>query len=293
MQAGRARVISVTTSRPNLDSPLRYPGGKSSLRAFLSRCIEAMPERDVTYVEPYAGGAGAGISLLLGDRVSRLVINDLDPAVHSFWRAATQHGERLADRILTIPLTLDEWRRQRHVYQAARQDEWFELGLAFFYLNRTNRSGVLNAGVIGGQAQAGRYKIDARFNREQLAQRIRDISERASQIELHSVDGRKLIEQYSSQSGVFIYADPPYVQMGGSLYLNSFGELDHALLAECLRRNRGAWWFLTYDNAPLVRELYAGMHLGEYSLNWSARNQGTATELFVASDALHAALAAT
>ncbi|WP_431836503.1 DNA adenine methylase [Cellulomonas sp. Y8] len=283
-------MIPVTTARPNLDSPLRYPGGKSSLTRFLARCVDLMQTDDVTYVEPYAGGAGAGVSLLIRDRVARVVINDLDPAVHSFWRAVIEAGDALRERVLTVPLTVDEWARQREIYRAGRRNNWLDLGFAFFYLNRTNRSGVLNAGVIGGQKQLGKYKIDARFNREQLAERIGALYERRDRISLHDIDGRRLIETYASKPSTFIYADPPYVRMGSTLYMNAFSEMDHTLLATCLERNRGAWWFLTYDDDPLVRQLYARLSLGQYTLNWAARNQGLATELYVASDPLAAAL---
>jgi DNA adenine methylase len=281
----------VTTTRPNLDSPLRYPGGKSSLTEFLRACVSRMPATEVTYVEPYAGGAGAAASLLVRDHVAKIVINDLDPAVHAFWRAILEDGPRLTERIRDVPLTLEEWDRQREVYRSGRSSDWFDLGFAFFFLNRTNRSGVLNAGVIGGRAQSGRYKIGARFNREKLVARIEALNSRADRVELHHLDGRRVIEMHSDDPGVFVYADPPYVKMGSSLYLNSFGERDHNLLASCLRRHRGAWWMLTYDDAPLVRELYADMHLGEYTLHWSARNQGMATELYVLSDPLADALA--
>lgn len=280
----------VTTTRPNLDSPLRYPGGKSSLTEFLTRCVDAMGAQDATYVEPYAGGAGAATSLLVRDRVSRVVINDLDPAVHSFWRAVLEEGERFAERVETVPLTLHEWNRQRETYRRGRAEDWFDLGFAFFYLNRTNRSGVLNAGVIGGKKQDGRYKIDARFNRSHLVERIQALHARSDRVELHQLDGRKVIEMYAGRRDVLIYADPPYVRMGGSLYLNSFDELAHTLLASCLERHRSAWWVLTYDDAPIIRELYADKHLGEYTLHWSARNQGMATELYALSDPLAAAL---
>lgn len=286
----RSPVITIDSSRPNLDSPLRYPGGKSSLTGFLTTCVGLMPSPAVTYVEPYAGGAGAGISLLVRNRIARLVINDLDPAVHSFWRAVLEESARFVERIQSIPLTLSEWDRQKSIYRAGRRDRWFELGFAFFYLNRTNRSGVLNAGVIGGRAQAGRYKIDARFNRDQLVERVRSIEARADRIELHCADGRRLIETFATVPDALIYADPPYVQMGGSLYLNAFTELDHELLATCLHRNRDAWWVLTYDNSPLVRSLYGDCHLGEYRLHWSAGNKGMSNELFALSDPLAAAL---
>jgi len=280
----------VTVARPNLDSPLRYPGGKSSLTGFLAKCASRMPDEKVTYIEPFAGGAGAATSLLVRGLVERIVINDLDPAVFSFWQAVFCDGERFARRVHTIPLTLKEWDRQRSIYYRRIPADDFELGFSFFYLNRTNRSGVLNAGVIGGRAQNGRYKIGERFNRHHLASRIEALHARRKSVEFSHDDGRKVIEHYSSEPGTLIYADPPYVKMGGSLYYSKFDESQHQLLSVCLNRNRSAWWFLTYDDAPLIRELYAGSHLGEYSLHWSANNKGMSTELYALSDPLFYAL---
>ena len=157
-------------------SPLRYPGGKSALAGLFADLITNLGIRSCTYVEPYAGGAGAGIALLREGIVKRLVINDIDPAVHAFWAQVVDHNEAFVDWIIEVPLTLDEWRRQREMYRSRSTDQ-ATLGRAFFYLNRTNRSGVLNAGVIGGQAQTGRYKIDARFNRETLAERVEAIGD--------------------------------------------------------------------------------------------------------------------
>lgn len=287
-----AGALEVTTTRPSNDSPLRYPGGKSSLTGFLSRALDALELVGSTYVEPFAGGAGAGISLLLQERVARIVINDLDPAVHAFWSSITTRGEEFAQRVESVPLTLDEWRMQRAVYQrgpVASVDR-FDLGFAFFYLNRTNRSGVLNAGVIGGQGQSGRYKIDARFNREGLASRLRSIFALRDSIEVTSDDGRAVIERHAADKNTLLYVDPPYVQMGGSLYLNSFKESDHALLATCLNRNAGANWILTYDDVQLIRDLYQDRYLTTFELNYSARNRGKASELMIVSNPLQQAL---
>jgi DNA adenine methylase len=284
--------LGVTTTRPSYDSPLRYPGGKSSLTGFLSRALDALELESATYVEPFAGGAGAGISLLLQGRVARIVINDLDPAVHAFWSSITTRGDEFAERVESVPLTLDEWRLQRAVYQRGPgvSVDSFDLGFAFFYLNRTNRSGVLNAGVIGGQAQSGRYKIDARFSREGLASRLRSIFALRHLIEVTSDDGRVVIERHATSENTLLYVDPPYVQMGGSLYLNSFKESDHALLATCLNRNAGANWILTYDDVPLIRDLYEDRYLTTFELNYAARNRGKASELMIVSDPLQQVL---
>lgn len=284
-------MLDVAITRPNYDSPLRYPGGKSSMANFLSGAIRASGIAHPTYVEPFAGGAGAAISLLLQGQVERVVINDLDPAVHAFWSAVVSRGDEFVERIKTVPLTLDEWRTHKAVYAGrASQADDFELGFSFFFLNRTNRSGVMNAGVIGGQKQEGRYKIDARFNRDRLSERVKSVFELRDRIEVSSVDGRSLIEAYSRDDHAFLYVDPPYVQMGGSLYLNSFSEADHALLATCLNRNARSHWVLTYDNVDLIRNLYASRYTTTFDLIYSARNRGRATELLILSDSMRDAL---
>lgn len=271
---------------PRSVSPLRYPGGKSKLAGFFGDVMEEAGMRDVTYVEPFAGGAGAGLALLLTGLVERVVINDLDPAVHSFWAAVRDESTEFARRIESVPLTLPEWERQRAIYKAADARDPFALGFAFFYLNRTNRSGVLHAGVIGGKAQSGRYKIDARFNRPELARRIRSIGDVSDRLELTFTDGRKSVERWAPKPRTFLYVDPPYVEAGGSLYLNAFDDRDHAALAETMNAHANATWLLTYDDAPLVRKLYSSHTMFDFELHYSAHRVGRARELLVASGPL-------
>lgn len=263
-------------------SPLRYPGGKSALAGLFADLIQALDIQDPVYVEPYAGGAGAGIALLREGLVSRLVINDIDPAVHAFWKAATENNAEFVERVRAVPLDVDEWRRQRETYRAGTGDV-IDLGFAFFYLNRTNRSGVLNAGVIGGNDQSGNYKIDARFNRETLAERLEAIGGLSDRIQVTDLDGRSVIRQYGADPSAFLYIDPPYVQAGSRLYLNSFDGRDHEALAQIVRSVESAHWLMTYDVAPLIRHLYSDFFQCELELNYSARHPGRASELLVAS----------
>lgn len=266
-------------------SPLRYPGGKSALAGLFADLISDLSVRNCTYVEPYAGGAGAGIALLREGLISRLVINDIDPAVHAFWSLVVNPKAGMADWIGTVPLTVQEWRRQRDIYRSKTSDK-LALGRAFFYLNRTNRSGVLNAGVIGGQTQEGKYKIDARFNRQTLAERVQAIGDLRSAIEVSALDGRTVIQQHARRKTSFMYIDPPYVQAGSQLYLNAFDLRDHEALADSVRRVRGAHWLMTYDESPFIRHLYAGHFQGRLGLNYSARHPGRASELLVASESV-------
>lgn len=271
-------------------SPLRYPGGKSALAGLFADLIASLGINRCTYVEPYAGGVGAGIALLREGVVSRLVINDIDPAVYAFWSLVVDPGAGLADWIAEVPLTVEEWRRQRDVYRSSTDRS--ELGRAFFYLNRTNRSGMLNAGVIGGQGQHGKYKIDARFNREMLAGRVQAIGDLRDAIQVTALDGRTVIQEHSRRTTSFLYIDPPYVQAGSQLYLNAFEPRDHEALADTVGRVRGAHWLMTYDESAFIRHLYAAHFQGSLCLNYSARHPGKVSELLVASESVGALLSA-
>jgi DNA adenine methylase len=282
-------VSSIFTNKSQLRrvtiSPLRYPGGKGLLYSTLKSFVRANNLTGGTYVEPYAGGAGAALALLVTGQVRRIVINDLDPSVFAFWSAVVNEPTRFGERITKAELTVKEWTRQKELYLDSSADP-FEVGFATFYLNRTNRSGVLNGGPIGGMGQCGNYKIDARFNKEALVERIRVIGLHARRISVTNDDGIKVVRRYAHRSNVLIYADPPYFEKAGSLYLNSFSDGDHAKLAECLNGYAGANWVLTYDNVPQVRTLYAGRRCSLFSLNYSAHRVAKTQEIMVFSDGL-------
>ena len=239
--------------------------------------------QDVCYVEPYAGGAGAGIALLREGLIDHLIINDIDPAVHAFWLSVMTHNSEFIELVETTPLTIPQWRKQRSIYQAGDVSDPLRLGFAFFYLNRTNRSGILNAGVIGGQAQQGRYRIDARFNRTTLTERLKAIGALAHRITVTDLDGRTTITNHATDPHVFFYIDPPYVEAGGQLYLNAFDGRDHIALAKIINTIDVAHWLVTYDVAPLIEHLYRDQAQCLLELTYSARHPGRAHELLIAS----------
>ena len=267
-------------------SPLRYPGGKGLLYSRLRTIIRENGLTSSVYVEPYAGGAGAALALLVSGQVDRIAINDLDPAVFAFWNAVVTQPDEFTDLINNVELTVDEWERQREVYLTSARDEHLSLGFATFYLNRTNHSGVLNGGPIGGKDQTGNYKIDARFNREGLSERIRLIALHADRIAVTNEDGLDVISRYADRSDAFIYADPPYFEKAGSLYLHAFEEADHEALAKCLKGVRRSNWILTYDNVPQVAALYSELRRRLFALNYSAHRVMKATEVMVFSPGL-------
>ncbi|MEW6894549.1 DNA adenine methylase [Trueperella pyogenes] len=277
------RLRIVTKRRYGTMSPLRYPGGKATLAGLFEDLIAQLGLDCPTYVEPYAGGAGAGVALLREGIIDQLVINDIDNAVYAFWHCIKYDNAWLVDQIQSIPLTVDEWRVQRSIYRAEDTSDLRALGLAFYYLNRTNRSGILNAGVIGGLAQTGHYKIDARFNRDTLSERIAALGTASDQITLHNLDGRQILHTYGGDPNTLIYIDPPYVGAGGSLYLNAFDAYDHGALAQQVKHISQAHWIVTYDNHALVRKLYSDHLMAELEITYSATKPGKATELLVAS----------
>lgn len=267
-------------------SPLRYPGGKTRLLGFFRQLIRANELRDVTYIEPYAGGAGAALGLLISGQVENIVINDFDPAISAFWRAVVGDHSSFSEMIKSVPLTVDEWQKQKKIYRSPKDHDDLTFGFATFYLNRTNRSGVLNAGPIGGQDQSGNYKIGARFNRESLLERVRLIGLYRSRIEVTSDDGIDIVSRYVQEPNSLIYADPPYFVKGSSLYLNSFGDKEHRSLATCLNNESGGNWVLTYDDVPQVAEFYSERRRINFSLNYSVHTAKKAEEVLVFSDSL-------
>jgi len=283
------RMITTQIQRKFQVTPLRYPGGKASLAAFFDRVIQSQGWNNITYIEPYAGGAGAALSLLVQGKVSRIVINDFDPAVYAFWKSAVEHPQAFIKRVKNTPLTIEEWKKQKEIYKEKNLKKPLELGFATFYLNRTNRSGVLDAGPIGGMNQAGKWKIDARFNRITLAERIKLIAKNRDKITVLNLDGVEVIKKYSRKKGAFFYIDPPYYKKGAMLYLNAFNPDKHQELADTLNARAESNWLLSYDAVDEIREMYEprGRKIETFSLNYSVHhNTKKGLEFMIFSDVI-------
>lgn len=255
-------------------SPLRYPGGKVSLTPILEEILYSNGLQGGVYVEPFAGGAGAGLKLLVNGHVDRVIINDIDKSVSSFWHSVMNDTEELIERILTVPLTVKEWEKQREVYRDSRRRRRIDRGFATFYLNRCNRSGIImNGGPIGGVKQAGQWKIDARFNREELANRVRDLADYGDRITVLSEDAGELVENLGRHvcgEKCFIYADPPYYVKGRDLYLSAYDDRDHESFACRMKRLKNVAWVMTYDDHEKIRGYYEGMQIHSFNLRYSA-----------------------
>ena len=269
-------------------SPLRYPGGKGKLASFMEYMIDQLGHRGGTYIEPFAGGAGIAMELLLRNVVSRIVINDYDKAVWSFWKAILTETDRFVEEIRTVPLTVDEWQKQHKILVTQNDKYSFELGFAAFYLNRTNRSGIIKGGVIGGQEQAKDWKMDVRFKREELVTRIQRIAARKKDIKLYNKDVNSFIKNYVPlyEENALIYFDPPYFRKGQQLYMNFFNYKDHVRIEQEIREHVNCDWIITYDYEPQIEEIYHNYNLRLYDLNYSVSTKRKANELMIFKDGI-------
>lgn len=267
-------------------SPLRYPGGKASLSNFFTDIIDFNDLRGCDYYEPYAGGAGAALSLLKKNIVSRIILNDADFRVYAFWHTALHSTEQLAEKISTAPLSIDEWKRQNTICAHPAQFSMLEVGFATFYMNRCNRSGVLTgAGPIGGYNQSGGWGLDARFNREALISRIMDLKRLSPRIEIFNFDAvhflKNKLPKGCARKKVFAYLDPPYVINGKRLYLNTYEAADHRNLSIYLKKQKVLPWIMSYDDNPLIIDLYSDLKISRLTIRYSLSEKRKAYELIV------------
>ncbi len=255
-------------------SPLRYPGGKGKLSKFVAAIVRANGLSDGTYIEPYAGGAGIACELLITEVVRRVLINDISPHVFAFWTSVLTDTDELCRRIRDVPLSVEEWDRQKEIFRRPKHVSTIELGVSCFYLNRTNQSGILNGGLIGGRNQEGKWRMDARFNRENLIRRITKIADCAGRIEVTCTDAVEFLREKSYDFGEkdLIYVDPPYFEKGRMLYYDAYGPDDHAAVAKLLAELEGPKWVVSYDDVDAIRNLYAFAPQRQYTIGYSARN---------------------
>lgn len=268
-------------------SPLRYPGGKQILARVLAHLITLNGRGGGIYAEPYAGGAGAALSLLYAGHVNHLMLNDADTRIYAFWKSILDETDAFLRLLHDKPLTPREWRRQREIYQHSTEHSRLEIGFATFYLNRCNRSGIIgNAGMIGGLKQTGKWKLDARFNRPVLAARIERVAGYRSRIRVSRFDAitflKRLAKHPTMADRGFVYLDPPYFGKGSQLYLNHYHADDHQALASHLAAGVPFKWVMSYDNVPSIRKLYrTGFSQVTFKLGYSASEVRLGTELLI------------
>lgn len=268
-------------------SPLRYPGGKTKLADFAKILITKNGIENGLYAEVFAGGSGVALSLLIEGFVSEIIINDFDKNIYSFWKACVDHNSELRDLINSTEVNIEEWHKQRDILEN-ETSTLLERAFATFFLNRTNRSGIITGGVIGGLEQDGNYTIEARYNTPNLLKRIKKIGKYADQIEVTQYDALDFIDEYVTDfpSNSLTYFDPPYYVKGSSnLYSNYFEEDDHTELKNKITKLKQNW-FLSYDNVSEIRKKYSHYRSISYGLNYSAQEKYKGKEILFFSNSL-------
>jgi len=264
-------------------SPLRYPGGKNCIFPFISRLFYENQLIGVRYAEPYAGGAGLALRLLIEGYVDHIYINDLDKSIYAFWKSIIYRPDEFCRWIEDVEVSVTNWKRYREIQQQAENVSYFELGKSTFFLNRTNVSGVIKGGIIGGVEQTGKYKIDARFNKQDLIDRIQKIESVKNRISVLNLDGIRFIKELDKKrEEIFIYLDPPYFQKGANLYMNFYSKEDHKRLSMNVHQLRKKW-IVSYDNHDIILNLYAEKRKLRHKLSQSASNR-VGDELFIFSE---------
>lgn len=269
-------------------SPLRYPGGKSCLYELASQILRLNRLERGHYAEPYAGGAGLALNLLFEGHVSEIHLNDLDRSIWAFWNSVLTDTSSLVEKIKSTPITMEEWHHQRDIYTNQDEHDDLTLGFSTFFLNRTNRSGIIKgAGVIGGLSQTGNYKIDCRFNREDLARRIKRIAKYKSRIHISKLDALDFMKTMDAQlpDRSLFCIDPPYFNKGAGLYTSYYNPEDHKNVSDAVLRLERSW-ILTYDNTPEISQLYKARRQFGFDVNYSLQTKRIGTELLVASKGL-------
>ena len=271
-------------------SPLRYPGGKSKISNFMEDILLLNNLENCTLYELYAGGAGASLTLLLSGVCNKIVLNDLDYHIYAFWHCVLYYTTELVKLINESEVNIKNWLIQRDIYENIKEHSILEVGFSAFFLNRANRSGILyKAGPIGGQDQTGTYKIDVRYNKTDLVNRIVRIAQLKDNIEIHNTESIDFLQMiFAKDSGnKFIFLDPPYYKQGENLYLNFYKDADHVRLRDILYANKNTSWLLTYDNCERINELYHDFRKGHSVMSYTLQEKRKSKEVMIFSDNLY------
>ncbi len=271
-------------------SPLRYPGGKQCLSAFVAELIRTNEMTGCTYAEPYAGGAGLALRLLMDGVVGDVLLNDKCPMLTTFWMQLFHNTDALLRKVDETPVTMEEWHRTREITMRPTEFAPLQVAFAFFFQNRTNFSGVINGGVIGGKGQAGQYRLDARYPKARLLPLMERVASLRERVSIFNLDALDFLEREVACRGetVFTYCDPPYFVKGQGLYLNAYRPEDHAEVSNYLHKQPRMRWIVSYDNVPKIAVLYAQDQLFSFDLPYSAHQKRRGKELMVLSPQMRA-----
>lgn len=261
-------------------SPLRYPGGKYKLYDYVSELVKV--NNCTTYIEPFCGGAAVAISLLLNGKVNKIIINDYDYSIYCFWDCVLNRTDEFIKLIRDTEVTIQEWHTQKAIREKLGDHTTLEIGFSTFFLNRTNRSGIIDkAGPIGGLDQNGNYPIHCRLNKDRLIRQIEEIAQFKNHIQLYNLEALDFIENVIlRRKKAFIFFDPPYYSKGPGLYTNFYSHGDHVNLANAIKSQlKNRKWIVSYDNVNAVKSLYLKSPSIEFELQYTLQEKRTASEV--------------
>lgn len=269
---------------PVTKSPLRYPGGKSQLFKFIENIFVINNFDNIIYCEPFSGGFGVGLELLHSNMVNSLIINDYDIGIYSIWYAILNDSDKFCRLINDTQINIQEWNKQKIIYENNKNNNYYSLELAFstFFLNRTNISGIISGGPIGGKHQDKKYLLDCRFNKKKLLEKIDFINSNRNRIELYNLEANELINKIIKSippSEIFLFFDPPYYNQGKNLYLNFFKHNDHVNLSKNIKKLEEYSWILTYDNSNEIKDIFSTYNKLEYKIQYSVNKVRKEKEL--------------
>lgn len=279
--------MTTTVARLVNFTPLRYPGGKGKLSEFVKNILKKNDLVDGEYCEPYAGGAAVALELLMHEYVTRIHINDISRPLYALWRSVLDMPEEFSRKIRDATLSVRAWDRHKRIFSHPNDHDDLELGFAAFYLNRTNRSGILNGGIIGGRAQKSEWGIDARYNARDLIARVEAIASMRDRIAVYQQDAAEFLVDVVAElpRRTLVYLDPPYFVKGSELYIDHYKADDHTAIARLVHKIKQPW-LVSYDDVPQIRALYGRYRGIRYELGYSAREVQKGVELMYFSDKL-------
>lgn len=232
-------------------SPLRYPGGKSKfVGQIMANCN---PDNMVNFVEPFAGGASVGLSLLLAGKIQNLYLNDADFGIYSLFFTIKHFPQILAQRIKSFTPSEKAFRRAKYeVSEGFCGLDTTEAAWNTLIVNRLAFSGIPKANCMSNPS--------ARWNADALIKRIMDIHHHSERIFVSNMDACEYIEEMYWMPATTLFIDPPYFVKGKSLYNLYYTDDDHRklsfLLDELYKGMPGADMVITYDYCQEIEALY-------------------------------------
>jgi len=274
----RSKPVNVATVP--LRSPFRYPGGKTWLIPYVRAWLEGLARQDL-FIEPFAGGAIASLTVSFEDRAEHVIMAETDEYVAAVWRTILLgQAEWLAEKILQFDVTVENVKKALIRSNEARLTQK-ERAFLTILRNRVQRGGIMAPGAGLVKASEKNKGIKSRWYPETLARRIRDIADHRDKITFYHGDGFDLMEDYLRERKAAFFIDPPYTVTSRRLY-NQW-EFDHERLFRLVKKLKG-YFLITYDDTEEIRELAHSFGIAFRAVKMKNTHHARKTELIIGRD---------